>query len=309
MSEPTHDSQQRPATFGCRNLVIALLLLCADTAVAQETSNFGDYWYQGKAEITSYRLEQARYGEMRQGDAVLIFVTEPFSQSKQVKLDHPQVAKADAVNVLKLNLTKKFTTGIYPYSMMMSTFTPIPRDDPWKVLKVTTSSQEWCGHTFTQLNAGDDGYSAELRSYFESEGDQELDLGKVLLEDSIWSLIRLSPIDLPTGEIEIVPGTLYQRLSHQPLVVQSAVATLAEQDDDLIRYRLHYPDLERTLIWTFERVFPHRIQSWEETRKSGFGPSDEPLTTRATLNKRILLEYWRYNSVADETWRSEMGLD
>lgn len=41
---------------------------------------FKDYWYAGKAEITSYKLEQARYGELRDGKAVLVYVTEPFYQ-------------------------------------------------------------------------------------------------------------------------------------------------------------------------------------------------------------------------------------
>ena len=46
---------------------------------------FGDYWYQGEAEITSYELEQARYGSMHDGEAVLIFVTERFLENKAGK--------------------------------------------------------------------------------------------------------------------------------------------------------------------------------------------------------------------------------
>ncbi len=37
------------------------------------SKNFKAYWYAGNAEITSYKLEQARYGELRQGKAVKIF--------------------------------------------------------------------------------------------------------------------------------------------------------------------------------------------------------------------------------------------
>ena len=47
---------------------------------------FGSYWYQGKAEINTYALAQFRYGEKREAEAVLIFVTEDFSREKQVKL-------------------------------------------------------------------------------------------------------------------------------------------------------------------------------------------------------------------------------
>ena len=55
---------------------------------AQDLSEeFKNYWYSGEAEITSYELEQARYGEIRQGKAVLVFVTENFLPNIQVKAD------------------------------------------------------------------------------------------------------------------------------------------------------------------------------------------------------------------------------
>ena len=83
---------------------------------------FKDYWYNGEAEITSYKLEQARYGEMHDGKAVLVFVTEDFLPETQVKADHYEETN---IPVLKLNATKKFNTGIYPYSIMQSTFYPV----------------------------------------------------------------------------------------------------------------------------------------------------------------------------------------
>ena len=130
------------------SLALTFLLLASPSSAVP----FGDYWYRGKAEVTSYRLQQARYGQIREGDAVLIFVTEPFSESRHVKLDRPGEAGGDAVTVLKLNATRKFLTGIYPYSMMTSVFTPIDANSDARAIKITTSSQEWCGHTFTQLN-------------------------------------------------------------------------------------------------------------------------------------------------------------
>ena len=82
---------------------------------------FKEYWYSGEAEITSYKLEQARYGELREGKAVLIFVTEPFLADKQVKANR---SNPENIPVLKLNSTKKYLTGIYPYSIMSSSFYP-----------------------------------------------------------------------------------------------------------------------------------------------------------------------------------------
>lgn len=68
----------------------------------------------------------------------MIFVTEDLSKQKHVKLDDPQANEQDAQKVLKLNLTKKFVTGIYPYPMMLSVFTPVYDSIP--ATKVTASS-------------------------------------------------------------------------------------------------------------------------------------------------------------------------
>jgi hypothetical protein len=273
------------------------------------SEQFGDVWYQGQAELTSYDLEQARYGEVHAGQAVLIFVTEDLSRAKQVKLDDPRAAGEDAVKVLKLNATRKFLTGIYPYTMMTSVFTPVYRTSDPRTLKVTTTSQEWCGHTFSQINSKDGGYEVRAFSYFESEGDATTSTPDVWLEDEIWTTIRLNPTDLPTGEIEMLPGTMVQRLRHTDWMVQTATATLepAEGRAGLMVYKVEYPD--RTLTIEFQDSFPHEIQGWEDTYRSGWGSGAKELTTRATLKKRIWLDYWTKNSVEDGLYREQLGLE
>lgn len=285
------------------------LLACAQTQA--ETQTFEKYWYQGKAEITSYHLEQARYGEVHPGHSVLVYVTEDFSRSKQVKLDDPRKAGDDAVKILKLNATKKFNTGIYPYSMMASVFSPIDAvADPFAI-KVSTSSQEWCGHTWVQLNRAGEGYQGELRSYFESEGDEVLQLPGVQLEDQLWNLIRLAPETLPTGEVTLLPGTFYERLRHADWQPKRAQATLQPSTGKpgQMTYTLTYPSLGRTLAIHFNKAFPHEIEGWEETSASGFGPGAKTLTTRATRNKRILSDYWRRHSLEDLPLRQQLGLE
>jgi hypothetical protein len=111
------------------------------------SQEFKSYWYAGNAELTSYKLVQARYGELREGHATLIYVTEEFLPKIQVKADYPN---ATNVPVLKLNAVKKFNTGIYPYSIMQSTFYPVANNQ--HAIKVSSSMQEWCGHVYTQLN-------------------------------------------------------------------------------------------------------------------------------------------------------------
>ena len=251
---------------------------------------FNEYWYQGKAEITSYDLQQARYGEMREGSAVLVFVTEDFSKKNQVKLDDPSHNPKDAIPVLKLNMTRKFNTGIYPYSMMMSSFTPIDLKKNPSTLKVTNSSQEWCGHTFMQLNLGKYSYESQLFSYFESEGDKTTRLERTLLEDELWSKTRIDPSSLPQGNIDIIPSTTYARLKHIDFKNEKATASLKEKGEEM-HFHLVYKNLDRKLSIVFEKAFPHQIISWEESYKEGYGSRAKTMTTkeigRASCRERV----------------------
>jgi hypothetical protein len=275
-----------------------------------DSEEFKAYWYDGKAEITSYKLEQARYGELHEGYAVLVFVTEDFSKSKQVKLDNPQNANGDDVKVLKLNRIKKFDTGIYRYSLMDSVFTPIYIGEYPNTLKVTSSSQEWCGNTFTQLNLDDNGYEVRSFSYFESQGDTKFNLQQEILEDELWVRIRLAPESLPVGRIKIIPATMASRLTHKELKVEIAEASLVEnsKDSNLMDYKLVYDDSGRAMEITFSKKFPYEILSWEETYKSGFGNNAKTLTTKATKNKMLITDYWNKNKTVDHELRKKLGL-
>lgn len=274
--------------------------------------DFSGYWYAGEAELNRYELQQSRYGEVREGDAVMIFVTEDFLPETQVKYEG-RPAPDSPVSVLKLNATRKFLTGIYPYSTMTSVFTPVNPDEAG-TYKVTTTSQEWCGHVFMQLNRRDEGYKGAYFSYFQGEGDRAFELPDVVLEDEIWTRIRLRPEALPTGEISALPGTLYLRLMHKDLGPYEATATLDDHSDDslsdkpLKRYRLEYADLNRTLEIVFEAEFPHAILAWEETTGPLGGHGGEQ-TTRAVRTHAIKLDYWNYNALDDTKLRDRLGLD
>jgi hypothetical protein len=280
-------------------------VIVAPTTV--DNSKFDDYWYQGKAEITSYELKQARYGEIRTGSAVFVFVTEPFSKSKQVKLNNTSRNEEDVVKVLKMNFTKKFTTGIYDYSILQSIFTPIDLNNHKHSIKVTTSLQEWCGHTYTQLNLQSYKYKVMLNSYFETEGDQEYQVEQAMLEDEIWNLIRISPNDLPIGDIQLIPNTATARLRHTVLDVENAFATLTENkaNKNLITYTIEFTESQRTLSIDYYNKFPHEIEGWTET----YIDNGKELSTTATRIKTILSDYWSKYRVKDESIRQELGLE
>lgn len=291
------------ATGACLAWVLPSTDSANTTTSPTDPVDFRNYWFAGEAEITSYHLKQARYGEMRQGEAVLVFVTEPFNPFTQVKSD-----RGGGLDVLKCNFTRSFNTGIYPYSMMTSSFLPL-KDGMNLPEKITTSSQEWCGHTFTQLNREDEGFRFRQYSYFESEGDVDKALtGDLLPEDALWNMIRKDPASIPTGELKMIPGTQYLRLSHVPAKPVKASIKRKDEAGKASQLVVDYTDINRQLIISYNPDFPHEIQGWEETYRSGFGSNAREMTTIARLNKRIKSDYWNRNANADSGLREELGL-
>ncbi|WP_299242491.1 septum formation inhibitor Maf [uncultured Aquimarina sp.] len=269
---------------------------------AKELSeSFKKYWYAGNAEITSYQLEQARYGEIREGKAVLIYVTEDFLSKEQVKADYQN---KENIAVLKLNATKKFNTGIYPYSIMQSTFYPVA--DNQHAIKISSSMQEWCGHVYAQLNNRKK-FDIMSHSYFQGEADQNFSLVKDILENELWAKIRIDPNNLPQGDLKIIPSLEYSRLKHKEIKAYSAKATLQKNTTSNV-YTINYPELDRSISITFTSSFPYEIEGWTETFKSGFGANAQELTTKATKLKSIKSAYWGKNSNKDEVLRQELGL-
>ena len=70
-------------------LLAIVFIACEKIDVNAQSINMSSemkkYWYNNEAEISSYSLVQARYGEIREGKAVLIYVTETFSNKTFAK--------------------------------------------------------------------------------------------------------------------------------------------------------------------------------------------------------------------------------
>lgn len=273
---------------------------------------FRDYWYNHGAEISRFSLQQMRYGEIHQGDAVLIFVTEEMNPALQVKADNPGPAN---IPILKLNAVRKFFTGIYPYSIMTSVFTPVEVVNYPLPLKVTASSQEWCGQVYAQMNLSNDGFRVRVHSYFEQENDQDFKLKNYVPEDGIWTRLRIAPHGLPRGEFYMIPGTVYARLGHRPLRPQKAVAALGPvsekslEGNPMVRYEIKFPQQQRTLRIFFEKEFPFRIQKWEESYPGPADPAAKVMTTRATRTHTIMDAYWQHHGNRDRALLKKLGLN
>lgn len=269
--------------------------------VMQRSNEFNTYWYSGTAELNSYTLKQSRYGEIREGEVVLVFVTEPFSLNKQVKLDNPKEAGEDLVPVMKLNHVRKFTTGIYDYSIVTSSFTPVDFQKYPNTLKLNTSIQEWCGHTFTQLNLDGNNYDFKQFSYFEADGDTEKTIPVAMLEEELMTRIRLNKGQLPLGEVDIIFSTIYSRFAYKDLESTKAEITKTEQGS-AIRYNIAYLSYDRKVSIEVEKNFPFKILSWTEDNGDG-------LITEARLKKSIQEPYWSQKKLSDETKRAELQLE
>jgi hypothetical protein len=273
----------------------SLVLICAATVLHADPVR--DFWFDG-AEVSSFKLDQSRYGKNHPGHAELIFVTEPFLTARQVKDER---GRTGSTSVLKLNALTTFNTGIHSYRTMTSTFRPIEIEKFPHALKSVTTIQDWCGQAFQQLNYRDKTWNAELRSYFEDAGDVRVNLGNGFIEDELWVTLRLDPKKLPLGNVSILPGAVFTRFANKPLRSAKASASVSQANGITI-YSLDYPSLERTLSIHFDTAFPHVIRKWTEKTPSGI--------TTATLEKRLMnVRYWEMQDPKDSSERKKLGLE
>ena len=280
-----------------------------NTAQSIFSGQLPDYWYQGKAEISTYTLEQARYGALHPGMVTLIQVSEDFLTDKQVKNDNYR--NPNSAPILKTNQVRRFTTGIYDYSVMTSVFTPTDITKFPSTQKVTMSTQDWCGQSFAQLNyRSGTTWQHQQRSYFEAEGDEESEVAPDWLEDELFNRLRMGPDKMPIGKQQILPPLSYLRLVHKPAKPVAASAELVDyvgaefSGGNLKVYRINYPALDRTVEVMVEATSPYLIQGWKETYPS-FG---KKLTTTAKLKNRTLAPYWQQNAPDFAAGRADMGL-
>lgn len=277
--------------------------------VARHPEHVQSYWYAGTGELNHFNLSQMRYGEKREGEAVLVYVTEDFLTEKQVKKESGNMP---SVSVLKLNMMKKFVTGIYDYSIMTSIFTPMEYTKHPATLKSTFSSQDWCGQSFSQMNLKGRDLNYQTRSYFQNEGDTAISMEATYVEEDIWTRARIEPQMLPLGKINMVPSQEFLRLNHGELKPEKAQATLylqvsdTEQNREIYIYTLTYPDLGRSIQLKIQSAFPFKILSWEEVLHAD-NPQKQQTTT-ATLTHSEHRPYWQENHVKDEALRDSLGL-
>ena len=291
-----------------KTTIIAALLVATALVPVSAKDPFSPHWHDGKAELDGYRLKVSRYGEQREGTAVMIFVTEPFSESKRVKVDDPYGNPDDTFDVLKLNLVRDFQTGIYDYNTMTSVFA---RTDDFTPAKISFSSAEWCGHVYEELLFGPSKIKGLYHSYFENEsGAIDIKTAKNgVAEDNLFILLRgLRGDYLGPGQkrtVQLLPSTFFRRLAHREQQWVKAdirrdksleTVSVPAGDFTTMVYRVDIAD-GRKGVFYIEDAYPHRIIRWELL------PDVEGVMTGS---KRLV--YWQLNKNGNEKYLKEIGL-
>lgn len=297
--------------------VLLLVLSCGRPQatlgqLAEPGQQFQLYWNTGKAELSHYELQQARYGKMHSGEMMVISVTEPFRTDRQVKAETPEGMR-HAVNVLKVQQMRRFATGIYDYALTTTSFRPLGAQ-PAAALKITGSAVDWCGQAWLQLNRKGNSFRVESRSYFEEPGDSDYTIPVALHEDEIWQVIRIAPEQLPTGSVMVVPSLISARLRHRKIAAEAAQAELQhfarlKQKEYSLLYAVGTPE-ERKVAFVFEREFPHKILEYREVYHDviGAGGKKEKLVTVARLKKTLYSAYWQQNTSEHRKERKALGV-
>lgn len=278
------------------------------TLVADTDREFGAHWHDGKAELNGYRLTASRYGQERSGTAVLIYVTEPFSESKRVKVENWQKEPDDTFDVLKLNLVRDFQTGIYDYNTMVSVFV---RSADFSPVKVTFTSSEWCGQVYEELLFYPDRISGHYYSYFENEsGPRDIEVAEDgVSEDNLFILLRGLRGDYlePGGKKDVLmlPSVYFGRLSHQTpdwseaeikRPEENATIKVPAGEFETIPYEIKTADGREGRFY-IENRYPHRIVRWEMLPD-----------VKAELTGSERLQYWKLNQNGNESYLKNLGL-
>ncbi|MEM1025095.1 MAG: hypothetical protein AAGD10_02970 [Myxococcota bacterium] len=276
------------------------------------TPQFSQHWFDGNAEVAGYALEQSRYGQRRSGTVVLVFVTEPFSESDRVKADDGRHPDSDVFQVLKLNAVKDYQTGIYDYNLMTSVFMGLEGHGgrgPGRPAKITFSAQEWCGNTFEELLFAPERITRRGFSYFDGEGDQTEELAlpaNGITAAQLPILVRGIPEPLE-------PGVSIQRpllrdfeiavLEHRGHAVEMATIERSKERQSVQtpagRFEVHEVVVRSpsgSWVYQVEEAFPHRIIRWRGPRDAG------------ELQGVARLPYWQLNGEGGEAALRRIGL-
>lgn len=270
-------------------------------------ANFWKTWGDGQAELAAYDLTYPRYGKPRQGLAITIFVSEPFSASARVKADPGKHPASDVLPVMKLNLIEDFQTGIYDYNEQTSSFLALAETSGHStgaLSKVTFSSQEWCGHTWLQTLFDPGRIRLTGHSYFDGEAEQQAELQRPpngVAEEQLmfWARGMARPVLAPgqTVQVPFLPSLQSSRHNHQsPAWGTARLSRPASTKPGVDVFKAELPN-GSTRTFYVETAAARRILRWEASDGE-----------RAELIASDRLKYWELNKPGGEEALKKLGL-
>jgi hypothetical protein len=216
---------------------------------------------------------------------------------------------------MKLNLVEDFSTGIYDYNLLTSTFVALAAVNgrpSGSATKVSFSSQEWCGNAYGQLLFDSGSARWTGHSYFDGEADQQRTLvvpNEALSADAVflWARGFAAPLLAPgeKREVPLVRSIENARLRHKPVEMLKATLTRDASPTHIAVPAGSFEVDRRTAeisggaAWTIwvETAEPHRIVQWETSEGE-----------KATLLASDRLEYWKMHGEKDQPALSKLGL-
>lgn len=248
--------------------MLLLLLLLAEPAGGGELSDL-TIWDDGLSEMSYYEATDTLYGTKRHYTRVHLFNRQwmdPVSGVKTVP-DSPGVVPA-----FKFLMAEQIPTENYNYRYLTTVF--LRRSD-LSPLKMTSSSQDWCGQTFKHLRWTEDRLEVQSFSYFPEEGDRTYQrAGAAIPFESVFVLARNAAATGRTLHLQLLPSMR----SNRQVVPDSAPATLVP---DVATKRVTVPlgtfevrrvhlQSDRLSAWFDVEVnVPYRLMAFEAGHESG----------------------------------------
>lgn len=220
------------------------------------------FWDDGKAEVARYRATRVIYGAQRQHETILITVSEDFDTATYTKAE-PPYGETALLPVIKFTIIATIQTPNYPYHFMTTSF--IERDDPTTPVKLSTSSQEWCGVTSRVFERWTVASRERFQSYWQTEGAGSravaLRAGDLFEEDLPVVLRALKFADGLHASFRLASNVTVARTP--PITISPAVIRVAVEDE-LWQVRINAAD-GRAIRLAFDPTRNDVLQSMEHS--------------------------------------------